>query len=146
MQKLVILNRTGRNLECLSGQSNGFSFELAPVRKEGSALVLEIRNVQPVYTPRTDDLALYTRTRADVRLQDVQGIEAIRPQVAELIDILKTPREALALGARLPRGILLHGPPGTGKTMLAKAMARESGLPFLHTLRMCPMTIGLPNI
>jgi len=125
--------RTRLMKEYLSGQSNGFSFELAPARKEGNTLVLEVRNVQPVYTPRTDDLALYTQTLADVRLVDVQGIEAIRPQVEELIAILKTPREALALGARLPRGVLLHGPPGTGKTMLAMAMASESGLPFLHT-------------
>jgi len=117
----------------LAGQANGFSFEMGEIQRDSSTLKLAVKNVQPSYTPRTDDLGLYAHKKAAVSLKDVQGLEGVREQVEELLAILKTPQKYLALGAYLPKGILLYGPPGTGKTMLSNALAYETGLPFLHT-------------
>ena len=95
--------------------------------------MLRLDRVEATYTPRTDDLGLYTEKRKAVALNDVKGIDSIKPQAKELIDILKDPQAYFALGAEMPRGVLLYGKPGTGKTMFAQAIAHESGLPFLYS-------------
>ena len=61
---------------------------------------------------------------------DVAGIDEAREELVEVVDFLKNPSKFEALGARIPRGILLVGAPGTGKTLLAKAVAGEAGVPF----------------
>ena len=65
-----------------------------------------------------------------VRLDDVAGCEEAKLELAEAIEFLRHPERFRNLGARVPRGILLFGPPGTGKTMLARAVATEAGVPF----------------
>ncbi len=62
--------------------------------------------------------------------KDVAGLKEAKEELKEIIDFLKNPKKYLAMGARIPRGVLLVGPPGTGKTMLAKAVANEAGVPF----------------
>jgi len=64
------------------------------------------------------------------RFEDVKGIDEVRRQLEEIVDYLRNPSKYTALGARLPRGILLTGEPGTGKTLLARAIAGEAGVPF----------------
>ena len=65
-----------------------------------------------------------------VRFSDVAGSEEEKAEMQELVEFLKNPRKFTRLGARIPKGVLLVGPPGTGKTMLAKAIAGESNVPF----------------
>ena len=68
--------------------------------------------------------------QSKVRLEDVAGIDEAKEEVAEIVDFLKTPETFTQAGARLPTGVLLYGEPGTGKTLLAKAIAGEAGVPF----------------
>jgi cell division protease FtsH len=70
------------------------------------------------------------RTRSNVRLSDVAGIEEAKSEVQEVVDFLRNPEKYRRLGGNLPKGILLVGPPGTGKTMLAKAIACEANASF----------------
>ncbi len=65
-----------------------------------------------------------------VTFRDVAGQENAKREVSELVDYLRTPERYTRLGAEVPRGVLLMGAPGTGKTLLAKALAGEAGVPF----------------
>ncbi len=67
---------------------------------------------------------------ASIRLDDVLGIDEVKQDVLEIIDFLKHGDDLRKIGARIPKGVLLIGPPGVGKTMLAKAIASEAGVPF----------------
>lgn len=70
-----------------------------------------------------------TKTKK-ITFADVAGVDEARAEVAETIDFLRDPRKYTALGGRMPKGTLLVGPPGNGKTLLAKAVAGEAGVPF----------------
>jgi cell division protease FtsH len=65
-----------------------------------------------------------------VSFEDVAGADDAKAELQEIVEFLRDPRPFQALGAKVPKGILLHGPPGTGKTLLAKAVAHESGAQF----------------
>ncbi len=65
-----------------------------------------------------------------VTFDDVAGLEEEKEELEEIVDFLKSPRKYLEIGARIPKGVLLVGPPGTGKTYLSKAVAGEAGVPF----------------
>ena len=65
------------------------------------------------------------------RFEDVEGIDAAKGELMEIVDFLKRPDDYVSAGARIPKGCLLVGPPGTGKTLLAKAIAGESEVPFI---------------
>lgn len=68
--------------------------------------------------------------KTGVMFDDVAGIEEAKEELQEVVTFLKQPEKFTAVGARIPKGVLLIGPPGTGKTMLAKAIAGEAGVPF----------------
>ncbi len=65
-----------------------------------------------------------------LNFNDVAGLEEAKTEVMEIVDFLKNPKKYTALGGKIPKGALLIGPPGTGKTMLAKAVAGEANVPF----------------
>jgi len=65
-----------------------------------------------------------------VSFEDIAGLEEAKEEIKEIVDFLKTPKKFWKMGARIPRGALLIGAPGTGKTLLARAVANESGVPF----------------
>jgi cell division protease FtsH len=67
-----------------------------------------------------------------VTFEDVAGIDEAKEELTEIVDFLKEPEKYLKLGARIPRGVLLSGQPGTGKTLLARAVAGEAGVPFFQ--------------
>ena len=73
-----------------------------------------------VYVPSTDG----------IRFSDVAGEDEAKENLAEIVDYLHNPKKYSDVGASMPKGVLLVGPPGTGKTMLAKAVAGEAGVPF----------------
>jgi cell division protease FtsH len=69
--------------------------------------------------------------KSKVKFADVAGLEEEKSELVEVVDFLKKPDEYIKMGAKIPRGILLYGKPGTGKTLIAKAIAGEAGVPFI---------------
>jgi len=73
---------------------------------------------------------IYMDDELNIKFDDVAGVEEAKQELVEIIDFLKNSSKFVEVGGRIPKGVLLVGPPGTGKTMLAKAVAGESGVPF----------------
>ena len=78
---------------------------------------------------------IYVQSTAGIRFSDVAGEDEAKESLAEIVDYLHNPKKYTDVGASMPKGVLLVGPPGTGKTMLAKAVAGESNVPFFLDFR-----------
>ncbi|MDA7817437.1 AAA family ATPase [Sulfurimonas sp.] len=70
--------------------------------------------------------------KSDITFDDIGGISDVKMELEEIIDFMRNPKRYKTFGARMPRGVLLVGPPGVGKTMIAKAVAHEAGVPFYY--------------
>ncbi len=80
----------------------------------------------------TEQIEPIKAIKTDVTFEDIGGIEDVKEELTEIIDFLKNPQKYKQFGARLPRGVLLVGPPGVGKTMIAKAVANAAGVSFYY--------------
>ncbi len=69
--------------------------------------------------------------KTNITFKDVAGLDEEKTELIEIVDFLKEPKKFQEMGAKIPRGILLYGKPGTGKTLIAKAIAGEAGVPFI---------------
>jgi cell division protease FtsH len=118
----------------LSRRNEVIFFDTAPVLQEGGQrLNLRCRNFRSIRAPRSEDTRglLADVERPSTRFDDVVGAASAKEALLLIRDWLRAPKKYAAMGVEPPRGILLSGPPGTGKTMLARALAGESDCAFL---------------
>src|SRR6201989_1020148 len=80
--------------------------------------------------PKTKPQEIKPDSKAAIGWAEVAGADEAKAELQEIVDFLRDPKRFETLGAKVPKGVLLHGPPGTGKTLLAKAVAHESGARF----------------
>ena len=73
---------------------------------------------------------VYVKSSGGIKFSDVEGVDEAEENLQEIVDYLENPQKYKEIGANMPKGVLLVGPPGTGKTMLAKAVAGEANVPF----------------
>ena len=73
---------------------------------------------------------MFTGDKPTVTFEDVAGVEEAKHELSEVVEFLREPEKFISLGARIPKGVLMVGPPGCGKTLLAKAVSGEAGVPF----------------
>ena len=78
------------------------------------------------------NIKLFSQFKDRITFEDVAGLKEAKQELMEVVDFLKNPKKYLEIGAKIPRGVLLYGAPGTGKTLLARAVAGEANVPFFH--------------
>jgi len=101
-----------------------FLWFLTRQAKSGASQIFDFTRAKPrLFGPEG-------RLKERVTFNDVGGLKEEKEELKEVVDFLKNPKKYLDLGAKIPRGVLLIGPPGSGKTLLAKAIACEAGVPF----------------
>ncbi|HLM09645.1 MAG TPA: ATP-dependent zinc metalloprotease FtsH [Thermoleophilaceae bacterium] len=105
-----------------------FALTWLPIIFMGLIAIAVVWMVQ--YMPRTKPQEIAPSSSSSVRWDDVAGVEEAKDELREVVEFMRDPKRFKKLGAKVPKGILLHGPPGTGKTLLAKAVARESNAKF----------------
>ena len=117
-----------RRADEIASRHKILSFETAPQNNNGE-IIAAMRNFKLVRAVEADDAEdiLNSSEIPEIRFDDVIGAREAKESLAYFVKYFKNPKEFIAKGLSLPKGILLHGKPGTGKTMLAKAMAGESG-------------------
>jgi len=106
----------------------GFALTWLPIIFMGLIAIAVLWMVQ--YMPRTKPTEIAPSSSSSVRWDDVAGVEEAKDELREVVEFMRDPKRFKGLGAKVPKGILLHGPPGTGKTLLAKAVAKESNAKF----------------
>jgi cell division protease FtsH len=115
----------------VAGEIQNFAMQWEPVVAIlfFAALILLMWRTLKVM-PRIKPQQIKPASRQGVSFADIAGVDEAKGELQEIVDFLRDPTAFQAMGAKVPKGILLHGPPGTGKTLLAKAVAHESGAQF----------------
>ncbi len=112
----------------------GVLFNFLPLILFGGLLFLLFRSARGANTQAFNFAKSKARlsniNKPTITFADVAGVEESKEELHEVVEFLKSPEKFHALGARVPRGVLLVGPPGSGKTLLARAVAGEAGVPF----------------
>ncbi len=93
-------------------------------------LIVLLIGVTLRHMPRTKPQEIKPQSSDSISWDDVAGVNEAKAELREVVDFLRDSKRFKRLGAKVPKGILLHGPPGTGKTLLAKAVAHESNAKF----------------
>ena len=101
-------------------------------KREGTLLPATKLNKSAQTTLMQESSSVIESTKSDVSFDDIGGISDVKIELEEIIDFMKNPKRYKSFGARMPRGVLLVGPPGVGKTMIAKAVATAADVPFYY--------------
>jgi len=133
---LIMVITEGINGKELLTQLMGFGIVIAVVMII-VAIVGQRRKPAPAQPPVQLDLGIekdfiIQPTTSKVSFQDVAGISEVKEELMEIVDFLRHPKKYRDFGIKLPKGVLLVGPPGVGKTLIAKAVAGEAGVPFFY--------------
>lgn len=88
--------------------------------------------INQAFTFGKANVKMFSSFKDRVLFRDVAGLKEAKQELEEVVDFLKNPQKFLEIGAKIPRGVLLMGAPGTGKTLLARAVAGEANVPFFH--------------
>lgn len=134
-----ILSENGVQIKVISSESNGWLMTLLiswlPIFLFIGLWIFMMRQMSGgqgrAFSFAKSKGKLYLEEKPNVRLDDVAGMDEVKDEVKELIEYLKDPSRYQKLGGRAPKGILLYGDPGVGKTLLAKAIAGEASVPFI---------------
>jgi cell division protease FtsH len=112
----------------------GVGLQLAPIILFGALIIFLFRQAQggasQALSFGRSRARLMTGDTPTVTFDDVAGVDEAKQELAEVVEFLREPEKFIALGARIPKGVLMVGPPGCGKTLMARAVAGEAGVPF----------------
>ena len=92
----------------------------------------QLRQIRAVREDKADAYEPVQALKSNIRFSDVAGIKDVKEELEEIIDFLREPKKYRDMDIRLPKGVLLVGPPGVGKTFISKAVAGEAGVPFFY--------------
>ena len=116
------------------GNLVGILLNFLPIIFFGAVLLFMMRQAQgsssQTFSFGKSKARLFNTDSPEVSFADVRGVDEAKEELQEVVEFLKTPERFLALGAKIPKGVLLMGPRGVGKTLLARAVAGEAGVPF----------------
>jgi cell division protease FtsH len=101
-----------------------FLWFLSKQARTGASQIFDFTRAKPKFFGPSGQL------KEKITFNDIGGLREAKEELKEVVDFLKNPKKYLEVGAKIPRGVLLIGPPGAGKTLLAKAIACEAGVPF----------------
>jgi len=131
------LRQNGVEISSVNNQSTpliGYVFQFIPFIIMALLLIFILRQAQSggsqALSFGRSRAKLLSENRPKVTFADVAGVDEAKEELGEVVEFLKYPKKFQALGARIPKGVLLLGPPGSGKTLLARAIAGEAGVPF----------------